>query len=249
MRGRLSINYDSAIKKFAFRTFDKQDILRAIRNDNPSLSDNAVNKALSRLAAQGLIKRIANGLYVASDTQKADYFSYSRSETTQSIELLLKNKFPLIDFLVFDKTQLNEFLNHQIAKNTVFVETEEMLLENVFEALREQFPSVLFSPSPDGLARYGDENSIVVGALPCRYPKNKKRKHEFSIEKLIVDLFANKLLNEFLSNADYPAALETIFSVYHVNESALFSYAKYRRVVDVLETMIKEQTEIKLYTR
>ena len=42
---------------------------------------------------------------------------------------------------------MNEFLNHQMAHNTIIVDVEDELDETVFNFLFEKYPHVLFCPS------------------------------------------------------------------------------------------------------
>ena len=125
---------------------------------------------------------------------------------------------------------------------------ERMLMDTIFEGLNEHYPSVMLAPNIEEISRYGRNNSIIIMRLHTRYPKNIKYKRRYSIEKLIVDLFAEKAIEEFLNPNDYPTALETAFKRYRINETGLFNYAKSRRVDEEIRTMIMDKTRIKLYT-
>lgn len=43
----------------------------------------------------------------------------------------------MLEFQMWELIQFNEFLNHQIAKNIIVVEVENMLEDSVFDTLRE----------------------------------------------------------------------------------------------------------------
>lgn len=54
---------------------------------------------------------------------------------------------PYLDFRIFELVQLNEFVNHQIAQNMIFVSVEGELEEDVFNTLWENYEgSVLLKP-------------------------------------------------------------------------------------------------------
>jgi hypothetical protein len=125
---------------------------------------------------------------------------------------------------------------------------ENILTGAVFESLKERYTSVLFIPKVEDIQRYASSGSVIVGKLIYRYPKNTKQKHGYSAEKLVVDLFAEKLIRPFVSIGDYPAALEEIFTHYRINETKLFNYANERYVATEIHTMIENETTIKLYT-
>ena len=69
-----------------------------------------------------------------------------------------------------------------------------------------------------------------------------------TLEKLIVDLFANKTLLKLLSKGDYPQALEEMFNKYQINESKLLRYASRRGKKEEIVKFISEKTNIKFYT-
>ena len=66
------------------------------------------------------------------------------------------------------------------------------------------------------------------------------------LEKIIVDLFANKLLNSILSKGDYPEMLERMFEKYKINQVMLFRYARRRNKEKEIFDFIKDKTNINL---
>ena len=44
---------------------------------------------------------------------------------------------------------MNEFVNHQIARNTIIVDVENMLDDTIFNLLFDKYSHVLYSPSSD----------------------------------------------------------------------------------------------------
>lgn len=55
------------------------------------------------------------------------------------------------------------------------------------------------------------------------------------LEKLLVDLVSDSLLQEVISKSEYPAILEGTFSGYVIDESCLFRYAKQPRCRETAE--------------
>ena len=241
------MNYCEMSRKFGHTCFSRTDMLREIKGLKPDYNENSLNKSLARLVERGLFIRVAEGVFVVPELRRPAYSYEGKYTNMEDVKNFIKTQFPLIDYLVFETVQLNEFFNHQIAVNTIFVETEKETAEAIFESLRGVHASVLFSPSTDVYHRYGENGSIIVRPLPCRYPRNTKDKHGISLEKLIVDLFANNLLKDFLNTDDYPGALEEMFALYTINETKLFRYAKMRRVDTWLRETLRK-TSVKLYT-
>ena len=49
----------------------------------------------------------------------------------------ISNKYPLARFTVFETALMNDFLNHLVAQNTVFIQVEKGISVFVFRFLRE----------------------------------------------------------------------------------------------------------------
>jgi len=244
------LKYAAVLNDIRSDVFCREDVLEAILKTNPDYNTGSFNRHFSRLLLYGGMESVGENLYVKirSETARKTYIYNESGMELLSVVLLLDTVFPRADFLVFETTKLNEFFNHQIAQNTIIVMVERMLMEAFFEQLKEKFPSVLLAPSPDDFMKYGRNGSIAVEKLSARYPKNPIQKRSFSIEKLIVDLFAERTIKEFADIADYPSALEIIFKKYRINETRLFNYARARRVDTEIRSMINDSTKIELFT-
>ena len=67
-----------------------------------------------------------------------------------------------------------------------------------------------------------------------------------TLEKLLVDIFSEKLIKAMFSESEYPAIYETAFNSYVVDESQMFRYAKRRKSADKIKKFIQEETDAKL---
>jgi hypothetical protein len=244
------LKYASIINGLGTQTFCRQDILLDILKENPDFNKNTLQKLLTRLIEQQQITRVGKDLYVVvnKNNVKPIYEYKQTNNLLLEITRFLLAEFPLADFLVWETRQLNEFVNHQIAHNTIVVETENMLMDSFFNKLQEKYSAIIFEPSIEEYQRYSNNNSIIIERLSSRYPKNKKQPHGLSLEKITVDLLANRLIKAFINEDDYTSIIENIFTKYQINETKLFSYARTRQVERKLHNLIKSQTAIKLYT-
>ena len=244
------MKYATVLDDIKSDVFCREDVLEAILRMNPNYNTGAFNRHFSKLFHCGGMECVGENLYikVRPEASRKTYIYSSPSVELSSVEQLLEAVFPRADFLVIETTKLNEFFNHQIAQNTIIVMVERMLMETFFEKLKEQFQSVLFAPTSDVITKYGRNGSVIVEKLSARYPKNPVQKRSFSIEKLAVDLFAERIIKEFTNLGDYPSALEIIFKKYKINETRLFNYARTRRVDIEIRAMINDKTKIELYT-
>ncbi|HCJ94117.1 MAG TPA: hypothetical protein DHV69_02565, partial [Sphaerochaeta sp.] len=100
---------------------------------------------------------------------------------------------------------LNEFFNHQLAHNQIFLEVEKDGCDFVFSSLVEKFPGrVLLRPKAQEIVQCGTDDGIIIDRLVTEAPKSNGEPYHVPLEKLIVDLFANKSL--MLSKGDYATA-------------------------------------------
>ena len=87
---------------------------------------------------------------------------------------------------------------------------------------------------------------IVVRNLLTESQKGKKEVWHTGLEKLLVDIFSEKLIKAMFSESEYPAIYETAFNSYVVDESQIFRYAKRRKSADKIKKFIQEETDAKL---
>lgn len=104
----------------------------------------------------------------------------------------------------------------------------------------------MLKPDQNQILRYGGNDSIIIERLISESPKGKTEPYNLAIEKLIVDLFANKRLKEMISPGDYPAALESIFSMYKVDQVKMFRYARRRNKDMEIFEFLKNKTNVDL---
>ena len=176
-------------------------------------------------------------------------YDYEYSELAVIIQKLIYERHPFLEYRIFELVQMNEFLNHQIAHNAVFVFVEADLGDFVFETLKEKFPGkILLNPSVKEYHLYWQDDLIIIGKLPTEAPKGKKVEWHTCLEKMLVDMTAEKVIKTTFSEAEYPGVLEQAFQKYIIDESQMFRYAKRRHVKDDILKIIRSQTGIKLRT-
>jgi len=246
----VDFKYADVLDSITNDTFSRQDVLDAILQTYPDYNTNSFDRHFSRLLNSHCAEGVGENVYIRTKQGEVRrvYTHDFPSDAFLDVESFLTEEFPLADFIAWEITQLNEFVLHLLAKNTIFVMVEHILMDNFFYRLQDKNLSVLISPSADDIMRYAGHNTIIIDRLTSRYPKNKKQQHRISIEKLIVDLFAEKTVCSMVSSGDYPTAMETMFDQYRINETRLFNYARARCVDDKIRNVIRDQTNIRLYT-
>jgi hypothetical protein len=232
------------------RSIDRAEIIKAARVVQPDFCEKSIYWLINQLIELGVIERVGRNKYflIKDDKMRKDY-TYQPSDKMIKVIEALANKYPLMVFQVWESIQFNYFLNHQIAHNTLFVEVERMLENSVYEFLRDKFHgNILLKPNREIYSLYGTDDTIVVLNLVTETPTDKNCNHGIMLEKLLVDMMTNKLIQMFVSKSEYAHIMEDAYSMYRIDETKMFHYARRRKAVEKIKKFINEQTKICLKT-
>ena len=230
-------------------TFSRQELFQVLEVQHKGLSLASYKLKMQRMLESGQIARAGRNIYCIPDHQIPIYH-YDYSSCACHIQEILCEKYPFLEYRIFELIQMNEFLNHQIAHNAIFIFVEADLGSFVFETLKEKFPGkILLNPSVKEYHLYWQDNFIVIRKLLTESPKGKEQVWHTCLEKMLVDIAADKVLMAAFSEAEYPNVLEQAFQKYVIDESQMFRYAARRHIKDKILKIIQDQTAIKLKTR
>ena len=159
---------------------------------------------------------------------------------------MIQENYPLVDFQVWELYQMNEFVNHLLAKNTIFIDVENILDESVFNLLFDRYPHVLHNPDTEEYYKYAGDETIVVRKLISETPSPFGQYRQASLEKLLVDLFGRGIPGSLLARSEYRAIYEDSFRKYTINQAKLFRYARRRGIEKNIRDFIHKETCIAL---
>ena len=224
--------------------FSRSDLQTVMEKCGHPTSKSITNHLLTRMLASGDIVRVGRNRYrVAASLQK---YHYAYSEFAVSVADEIIHTHPYLDFRIFELIQLNEFINHQIAHNIVFVSVEGGLEGDVFNTLWEKHRgSVLLNPNADELFRYMTENMIVIIKLPTESPRGIIKFWNTRLEKMLVDIAADKLLGKVVYSGEYPAIYQEAFRKYAIDKSTMFRYAGRRGALDKYRSFLVNEAGLK----
>ena len=226
----------------------RKDILKLVWESEPEFREGQLKRLLTYMIETSKIEHVGRNKYRRTiDTVNLARYENRYSEIALQIISIMKEDFPLVEYRVWELSWLNEFVNHQLGCNYIFLEVEKDGCEFVFERIISEFKGkVLLKPDRNQILRYGSNDSIIIDRLISESPKGKREPYNLAIEKLIVDLFSNKRLQEMISLGDYPAALENMFTMYKVDQVKMFRYARRRNKETQLREFLKNKTEVEL---
>ena len=229
--------------------YTRQEIYQVAEHTDQLVKETQLRYHIGKMLKRKSIMRVGRNLYIKADGAKLKrQYRNVYSSTAEKIIEFMKTKFPLMDYRIWELIWLNEFLNHQLGNNLIFLEIEKIGCEVVFHSLREilQSTSVLLMPTTEQLLLYREHDSVIINRLITEAPKGKPYVHNVLLEKIIVDLFANKILFHILSPADFPDAVSEMFRKYIINQTSMFRYAKRRNKAREIYAFLTEETDAEL---
>ena len=211
--------------------------------NKPALKENSIGWLLYELCQKHVIERVAHNAYrvYTGNNPLVDYAPVFSGYATDILEFL-RVRFPLLTFIVWETRLFNEFANHQLARNFIFVESEKLFCESVFNAIYEKGGhTILYKPNEKEIAMYSGDITVSVIPLISEAPIDACHA---KLEKMLVDLFANKLLDRIISTSEFPGIYEEAFSKYNINYNMMLRYAKRRSKADEIRSFIENKTDI-----
>ena len=140
---------------------------------------------------------------------------------------------------MFESVLLNEFLNHLIAQNTIFVQVEKDVSSSVFSILQNEFPgTVLYNPGKQEFAKYWSKDCIVVLDLISQAPLSAENPHEIVAEKMLVDIVAEKIIASVFSPYEIPSIFKDMLTKYRIDRRRINRYAGRRGKAEVIKQLI-----------
>ncbi len=194
---------------------------------------------LQRRLDEGSLIHVGWNKYISANEKHIYIPKYS--EALKEIVRTIRGHYMNLDFQVFELIQLNDFMNHQIAHNTIFVMIENDFQDFVFDTLKGEYPGkVMFKPSVDEYYRYLQDDEIVIGRLPSESPKGFDNPWESRLEKIIVDVFTDKLVSRIVPESEKGAIIFGAFDSYLLDEKTMIRYAKRKGTDDRFRKILKE---------
>lgn len=232
------------IKEFKDKEFFSRDeLFRFYLHIEPELKEGTFGWRIHDLMNRNIIKPLKRGIYVISYKPK---YKPDISPNLLKIVKQLSEKFEDVKHCVWETVWLNEFVQHQTSKSTLFIEVEKGFEESIFYALKDNLHTEVFlNPEERVIDLYVAESNqpVIIKKLLTRSPLSKRtesntRFYMPTLEKILVDLFAEERIFYYMQGSELMHIYENALSKYTINFTTLFSYAKRReREQDIKQFM------------
>ena len=199
------------------------------------MSPRTKDMLIKKLIEDGIITKICNNQYKIVNKRK--YHIYREYDNTKDLINLLKEI--RYDYIIYNITFLNEWLNQLIGKNTIFIEVDKKYFNSIYELLVDnEYKNILVNPSIQEIEKYSLSDLIIIKPLYSRSPINRKEK-SFTLEKIIVDLFVDDILKKYYSTSELPWIYKQMFKEYAIDEYSLNTYLTRRRIKEKFYEFLK----------
>ena len=215
-------------------SFDRNELYDFYLNSEPDLKESTFSWRIYDLKKKDIIKTIGRGLYVISYKPK---YKPVLSNNALKIARKISERFEEINYAIWEIPWLNEFSQHQTFNQMIVVEVEKEFEESLYYFLNDSLQMNFFlNPDEKQIKFYISEvnSSVIIKRLVTRAPIIKIEEKKTTIptatlEKIMVDLFADENLFHFYQGSELIYIFERILNRYSINLTKLFSYAKRRK--------------------
>ena len=218
---------DKMLLKLSDKTaYCRDDLLHLFLEEKPDLSASAFRWTLYNLLQEQKIFRVDYDTYITEKPQVLPIYKPYYSDNAKALTKTMTERFPQVNFVIFESVLLNEFLNHQIAQNTIYVQIEKDVSSYIFDNLKEEHAgNVLYKPGKMDFDRYWTRDCVVVMDLISQAPLSQEKSHEITIEKMLVDIVAEKSIAAVFSPSEIPLVYENAMRSYQVDRRKMNRYA------------------------
>ena len=220
--------------------FTRKDFLNVVRSGMKNISEGSLVVLLNRMIAENKIIRVSYGKYKLNEDLKHE-FLYEPNEFMLSLNKHIKEKFPFIDYCIWQPSVFASMMLHVPAVRTTLVDVEREAMESVFMSLQnvESEIPIFLNPSQEDVDRYiTNRDLIIVRPLVKEAPLDVINGCPVpTLEKMLVDAISDKELQHLQGNELY-TIYSNAFSDYAIKKTRLLRYAARRNRKQKVEQII-----------
>ena len=225
--------------------FTRDELWNFYIKNEPGLNEGTFGWRIYQLKAKRIINSNKKGIYTFAfkpiyqpeiDPKPADLF------------IKINKYFNGINACIWSSKQLSEFMLHIPGKYYTILEVEADACEAVFHYLKDlKFKNIYLQPTDKEIELYINElnEAIIIKSLVTKSPLQQLKKIATPrIEKILVDIFADKVLfNRFQGN-ELIVIFNNVYHKYEINFSKLLTNAKRRGKEKEIIQFISTKTDI-----
>ncbi|MFU0464870.1 DUF6577 family protein [Gardnerella vaginalis] len=240
IRGKRAIKYMKWYEEVldeisAGRTYSHGELVSKLKSLKSNMSNSTYHWSISSLVSNGKLLKLGYDSYSLPEaSHKKQYYPDYSNKSIKLIKVISK-KYPHVLFTVFETALMNDFLNHLVAQNTIFLQVEKESSIYVFRFLQEAgYKNVMYNPSKKEFDLYWSKDCIVVTDMISESPVFAVDSylstdfHSITLEKILVDMLSDKLISTTYSIAEFSDVIAQAKSVYLLDKVRMLRYAARR---------------------
>ena len=99
---------------------------------------------------------------------------------------------------------------------------------------------LIYKPSKADYALYWKEDCIVVTDLISEAPVRESAPHEICLEKMLVDMFCDKLISTTYNKAEFPEVIQKTMANWLIEKPKMLRYARRRGKEEEFRKILEE---------
>ena len=225
------------------KTYCHAELINELKELKPDYADSTYNWAITGLIKNGTLMRQGYDAYTLPPTVCKKEYTPDYSDLAAELIQAIPEKYPYVSFTVLETVLMNEFLNHLIAQNTVFIQVEKESSAYIFRFLQEYgFNNVMYRPDKKDFNLYWSKDCIIVTDMISESPLRTGVPHSIMLEKMLVDVLADKLIASTYSNAEFPDMMKRAQEQYFLDKVRMLRYARRRNREEILKGYFEGST-------
>lgn len=207
-----------------FYTLDQ--LFDSIRRYYPTYKESSFRWIVGSLIKRKAITNIGFDCFV----KNGNYIEFIQNE--KPINNVIAKAFSInhipVRYVTYSSNNVLRFLGEEPTLDLSIIEVEKKNLYPIYLSLQESVGSkVLLDPNEDELFGYYKEGCWILRPSPSKSPS---KGNQYSLERLCVDLYKDKLLETLFPLIDLDETVTRILSKYDINLKTMLSYAERRGI-------------------
>jgi len=238
------LKIDKIKNYFGDKPFTSEDLYNFYVQYDPDLKKSTFRWRVYALKNHGVINTLKRGVYV---TKIKKNFEPIVGKKLIQLFSKVQKEFPYSDMCIWETSWLNNFMVHQAFSGNIILEIDKDAAPAVFAYLQEFHREVYLNPDKHEVNNYiiSGQNNIIVKNLILTSPLKETQEIIIpTIEKIMVDLFADEELFVTYQGAELKNIYQEFFRIFNINQSTLRQYANKRHIKNTLIAFLKEETDI-----
>jgi hypothetical protein len=226
-------------------TFSREELYAFYTKYKPDLKETTFRWIIFNLKKLQIITSVSRGLFTLSFKP---LFKPEPDQSEKKLFSTIEKQFPSLKFCIWSTSIVSEFMLHLPVKNITILQAEKEALEPIYDFLKEKkFSTIFIQPIEKEIEKYifESEKAIVLLPLVSKSPlQNINKVSTTTLEKLIVDLYADKKIFATYQGSELAHIVNNAYSRYAIDFTKLFHYAKRRRKDSDLRQFFIDKTDV-----